>query len=109
VRLFRPELEPSSIKCKKPYKRMKLFGCGQAKSDDPRGHARSRQADDDGGSSGCGCVDLDFSQDAAKGTKNRVRANLLYLAMFRGEIVKEGEREATRWALNETGPRHLSR
>lgn len=42
---------------------------------------------------------LDYGPDAAAGMKQRVRANLLYLAKVRGSVVKEGEREAARWRL----------
>jgi hypothetical protein len=42
---------------------------------------------------------LNYGPKAAKGMRNRVRANLLYLAKVRGSVVKEGERETATWAL----------
>jgi hypothetical protein len=44
-------------------------------------------------------AELKFGPEAAKGMRNRVRANLLYLAKVRGSVVKEGERETARWGL----------
>jgi hypothetical protein len=45
-------------------------------------------------------AELDYGPDAAAGTATRVRATLIYLAKH-GSVVKEGEREAAKWALAE--------
>ena len=45
------------------------------------------------------CAELKFGPDAAKGMKNRVRANLLYLTKVRGQAVKTGDRETAAWTL----------
>lgn len=44
-------------------------------------------------------AELGFGEDAAKGMRNRVRANLLYLSKARGLVVKVGERGAATWRL----------
>jgi hypothetical protein len=42
-------------------------------------------------------ADLDVAPDATMGMKNRVRANLVYLAKAPGEVIKEGERATATW------------
>jgi hypothetical protein len=42
---------------------------------------------------------LVLSKEAAKAMRNRIRSNSLYLVSVRGLVVKEGEREKTRWSL----------
>lgn len=101
LRIMAPGFDPKSIRAKKPYKRVKLFGAGKLNGmilDALRRGARPMTTAE--------VVDaivaeMGFGPDAAKGMKNRVRSNLLYLAKVRGLVVKDGEREVATWALND--------
>ena len=99
LRMFDPDADPSKIKGKKPYKRVKLFGAGKL-----------NRLIMDALRNGSGpmtlgeiveaiCAELKFGPDAAKGMTNRVRANLLYLTNVRGQTIKEGERKTAIWRL----------
>ena len=98
IRLF-SDMEPESIPAKRPYKRVKLFGAGKlnrmimdALRNEGRPMTTTEVVD-------AICASLNFGPDAAKGMKNRVRANLLYLAKVRGIVTKEGDRETATWAI----------
>ncbi|MDX7952207.1 hypothetical protein P7D22_13585, partial [Lichenihabitans sp. Uapishka_5] len=86
LRLFDPDADPSKIAAKRPYKRTKLFGAGKLnrlildalrKAGRPLATAEVVDAI---------VAELGFGEDAAKGLRNRVRANLLYLSKVRGEL-----------------------
>ncbi len=97
--LLDPSSDPTAIKAKRPYKRVKLFGAGKLnrlvldalrKADRPLSTQEVIAA----------VVSVaGFGPEAAAGMRSRVRSNLLYLAKVRGLVVKEGERETARWAL----------
>ena len=98
-RLFNPDADPSTIPAKRPYKRVKLFGQGKLNRiilDALRKGGRPMTTLEVVASI---VADLGYGEEAAKGMKNRVRANLLYLAKVRGSVVKEGERAKARWTL----------
>jgi hypothetical protein len=44
-------------------------------------------------------AELGYGAEGAKGMRNRVRANLLYLVKVRGTVIKQGDRQGARWAL----------
>ena len=99
LRMFAPGDDPRLIAGKRPYKRVKLFGAGKLnrmilgalrKGDKPMTTGEVIDAI---------VAELNFGPDAAKGMKNRVRANLTYLARMRGTIVKDGDRATATWAL----------
>jgi hypothetical protein len=98
LRLF-SDAEPESIPAKRPYKRVKLFGAGKLNRmilDALRrggGPMTTAEVVDSI------VADLNFGPDAAKGMKNRVRANLLYLNKVRRSVVKDGDRATATWAL----------
>ena len=99
IRLF-SDMEPESIPAKRPYKRVKLFGAGKLNRmiiDALRTAERPMTTAEVVASV---VATLGYGEDAAKGMKNRVRANLLYLSKVREMVVKEGERETATWALN---------
>ena len=98
IRLF-SNIEPESIPAKKPYRRVKLFGAGKLNRmimDALRNAGRPLTTAEVVAAI---VATLNFGPDAAKGMKNRVRANLLYLAKVRGQVVKDGERETATWRL----------
>ncbi len=99
LRMFDPDADPSNIRAKRPFKRVKLFGAGKLnrmilgalrKAERPLSTLEVVDAV---------VADMGFGPDAAKGMKNRVRANLLYLAKVRGAVVKDGERQGATWRL----------
>ena len=99
LRLFDPDADPSKIAAKRPYKRVKLFGAGKLnrlildalrKSERPLGTSEVVAAI---------VAELGFGEDAAKGLRNRVRANLLYLSRVRGLVSKDGDRDTATWRL----------
>ena len=99
LRLFDPNADPAKITAKRPYKRVKLFGAGKLnrlildalrKAGRPLGTGEVVEAIVAG---------LGFGDDAAKGMRNRVRANLVYLAKHRDLVVKEGDRDTATWRL----------
>ena len=103
LRLFDPDGNPTSIKPKRQYKRVKLFGQGKLnrlildalrKAEKP---LRTQELID------AIAAEVDFGPDAANGLKGRVRSNLLYLSKVRGAVVKEGERETATWTLARLG------
>ena len=84
LRLFDPDADPSKIAAKRPYKRVKLPGAGKLnrlildalrKAGRPVTTAEVVEPL---------VAELGFGEDAAKGLRNRVRANLLYLSKVRG-------------------------
>lgn len=100
LRLFDPDGNPSTIRAKRPYRRVKLFGQGKLnrlildalrKAERPLGTLEVIDAI---------AAAVDFGPDAANGLKGRVRSNLTYLATARKAIVKDGERETATWRLN---------
>lgn len=101
LRLFDPHGNPATIKAKRPYKRVKLFGQGKLnrlildtlrKSEQPLRTIEVIERI---------AAEVGFGPDAAEGLKGRVRSNLLYLAKVRGSVAKDGERETARWRLAE--------
>jgi hypothetical protein len=99
LRLFDPDGNPNSIRPKRPYKRVKLFGQGKLnrlildalrKSTQP---LRTQEVID------AIAAAVDFGPDAANGLKGRVRSNLTYLARVRGAILKDGDRETATWRV----------
>ncbi len=102
IRLF-SDIEPESIPAKRPYKRVKLFGQGKLNRmimdvlRNAQGPLTTSQVIE------AIVAALNFGPDAAKGMKNRVRANLLYLNKVRGLVVKDGGRETATWRLCESG------
>lgn len=99
LRMFAPGYDPATIAPKRPYKRVKLFGAGKLnwlilaalrKAGKPLTTLEVVASI---------VADLGYGDDAAKGMKNRVRANLLYLAKVRGSVVKEGDRATAVWSL----------
>ena len=99
LRLFDPDADPSKITAKRPYKRVKLFGAGKLnrlildalrKAGRPVTTAEVVDAI---------VAELGFGEDAAKGMRNRVRANLLYLSKVRGLVAKDGNRDTATWRL----------
>ena len=102
LRLFAPGDDPRAIKAKRPYRRVKVFGAGKL-------NRMILDALRKGGGPmktlevvASVVATLGYGADAAKGMKNRVRANLLYLAKVRGSVVKEGDRATATWALAKT-------
>lgn len=99
IRLFDPDGDPTKIRGKRPYKRVKLFGAGKLnrlilaalrRGERPMITAEVVAAIVD---------ELGYGPEAAKRMTNRVRANLQYLVRRRGFVTKEGERHGARWAL----------
>jgi hypothetical protein len=100
LRLFNPDSDPTKIAAKRPYRRVKLFGAGKLNRlilDALREGARPMALLEIVGSI---VATLGYGEEAAKGMRNRVRANLLYLTSVRGMTVKMGERVGAKWALN---------
>ena len=99
LRLFDPNADPSKIKAKKLYCKVKLFGSGKLGrlvTDALRKGARPMHLSEIVASI---VETLGYGPDAAKGMTQRVRANLLYQTRVRGVVRKEGERERARWTL----------
>jgi hypothetical protein len=101
LRLFDPDGNPATIKAKKPYKRVKLFGQGKLsrmildalrRAERP---LRTQEVIDAVAS------EASFGPDAANGLKGRVRSNLLYLSKMRGVIAKDGDRATATWRLTQ--------
>jgi hypothetical protein len=100
LRLFNPDSDPTKIAAKRPYRRVKLFGAGKLNRlilDALRDGARPMTLSEIVGSI---VATLGYGEEAAKGMRNRVRANLLYLVAVRGLVVKIGGRENAKWTLN---------
>jgi len=100
IRLFAPDVDPTAIPEKKPYRRVKLFNAGELnrlilnalrKAGKPlsTGEVAVAVIEEDG-----------LGPEALLGITNRVRANLLYLTRARGLIVKEGDRASAKWSLS---------
>ena len=98
--LFDPDGNPKSIKAKRPYKRVKLFGAGKLNQlilDALRTGERPMRTQE--------VIEaiikrLGYGPDAANAVKDRIRANLRYLVVNRGLVVREGERETATWRLS---------
>ena len=99
LRLFDPDADPTKIKSKRTYRRVKLFGSGKL------GRLVTDALRKGGRPMGIGEIvasiveTLGYGPEAAKGMTQRVRANLLYQTKVRGVVRKDGERENARWAL----------
>ena len=99
LRLFDLNADPSKIKGKKLYRRVKLFGSVKLRrlvTDALRKGARPMHLSE---IVACIVETLGYGLDTAKGITQRVRANLLYQTRVRGVVRKDGEREKARWAL----------
>jgi hypothetical protein len=97
LRLFDPDGNPTTIKPKRPYKRVKLFGQGKLNRmilDALRRAERPLRTVD---VIEAVAAKTGFGQEAANGLKGRVRSNLLYLSKVRGAVIKDGERETATW------------
>ena len=99
IGLMVPGFDPTSIRPKKPYRKVKLFGAGKLnmmildalrRAERPLSLAEVTQAVGEAAK---------FGPDATAGLKGRVRSNLVYLTSVRGSVVKEGERENACWKL----------
>ena len=98
LRLFDPEADPKAIKAK-PYRRVKLFGQGKLNRmilDALRATGRPMSTAEVTAAVGAA---QGFGEAAAKGLRNRVRANLFYLWKARATVSKAGERETAMWQL----------
>lgn len=101
LRLFDPDGNPAAIVAKRPYRRAKLFGAGKLNRMILGALRRCARPMTTAEVVDAVVAELGFGPDAAKGMKNRVRANLTYLAKVRRTIVKDGEREGARWRLRD--------
>ena len=99
LRLFDPDADPSKILAKRPYKRTKLFGAGKLNRLILDALRKAGQPVTTAEVVAAIVAELGFGEDATKGMRNRVRANLLYLSKVRGLVVKEGDRDGARWSL----------
>ena len=104
IALMVPGFDPTSIRPKKPYRKVKLFGAGKLnmmildalrRAERPLPLAEVTQAVVEAAK---------FAPDATAGLKGSVRSNLLYLTKVRGSVAKEGDREGARWHLSLVPP-----
>ena len=98
LRLFDPAADPSKIAAKRPYKRTKLFGAGKLNRlilDALRKEGRPVTTAEVVATI---VTELGFGEDAARGLRNRVRANLRYLE--KGDrALKEASGPGATWKL----------
>jgi hypothetical protein len=99
LKLFAPDYDPTTARAKRPYKRVKLFGAGKLNRLVLDALRKGGKPMTTGEIVDSIVATLQYGPDAAKGMKNRVRANLTYLCKFSGTVVKEGERETAVWEL----------
>jgi hypothetical protein len=99
LKLLAPDYDPGSAKAKRPYRRVKLFGQGKLNRLVLDALRRAGKPMTTAEVIDAVVVSVGYGPDAAKGMRNRVRANLAYLAKISGRIVKEGERETATWRL----------
>ncbi len=100
LRVMAPGFDPTSIAAKKPYKRVKLFGAGKLNMFILDALRRGGRPMTTAEVVDAIVAEMKFGADAAKGMKNRVRANLHYLSATRGLVAKDGEREGATWELS---------
>lgn len=99
IRMFDPDADPSKIPATKPYKRVKPFEAGKLNwmiLSVLRKAEKSMAISEVGNAI---IQEQKFGPEAAKGLRNRVRANLLYLTKVREQTVKAGDRETAKWKL----------
>lgn len=97
--IMAPGFDPATIKAKRPYKRVTLFGQGKLNAHILNALRRGARPMTTEEVTEAVAAQVNFGPDAAKGLKNRVRANLLYLAKVRGLVTKDGDRETAVWRL----------
>lgn len=97
--MMAPGFDPSTIKAKRPYKRVKLFGQGKLNGHILDALRRGARAMTTAEVTDAVAEAVNFGPDAAQGLKSRVRANLLYLTKVRGLVAKDGDRETAVWGL----------
>jgi hypothetical protein len=97
--LFDPDGNPKAIKAKRSYRHVKLFAAGQLSrlilgalrtGARPMATVEVIQAV---------IAELGYGDDAAGGMSTRIRGGLIYLCKTRRLVVKEGDRETTRWVI----------